>query len=241
MRPASTRTWRAAREGENGSGSGAGEGVIPGLEVAAGDAGPDVAVGDAAGPAAGPGPQAESETSAATHAARAAARTLARTLKSGPPDADVNPMKLRRSRRFVATIALTGALFASSLAIAPSAGAALRPNERQLARLVNRARRQHGLAGLRLSGRLSRIARVHSRGMARTNYLYHSDLGSVCARTGCHHLAENVAWAWSVRGLHRKFVNSSPHLHNMLGPDRKVGIGIVHRGNKLWATEIFWA
>jgi len=146
-----------------------------------------------------------------------------------------------RLRRLVATLALTGALAASGLVTAPPAGAALRPQERQLARMVNRGRRQHGLGGLRLSGRLSRIARVHSRGMARTHYLYHSDLGSVCARTGCHHLAENVAWAWSVRGLHRKFVNSAPHLHNMLGSDRKLGIGIVHRGNKLWATELFWA
>ena len=45
---------------------------------------------------------------------------------------------------------------------------------------------------------------------------------------------------FTVRGLHRQFMQSAPHRANILDPRmRQVGVGIVRRDGALWVTEVF--
>jgi uncharacterized protein YkwD len=125
----------------------------------------------------------------------------------------------------------------TGLAGAPAASATTTREGRLLTRITE-ARAAHGLRALRLSSDLSGYARGHSREMSVRRTLFHtSNFGVLCCWSA---IAENVGVAYSVGGVHRAFMGSTPHQANILDRRmRAVGIGVVESGGRLWVTEIF--
>jgi uncharacterized protein YkwD len=120
--------------------------------------------------------------------------------------------------------------------ITPAQAAKANPQHRLL-RLINGTRRRHGTHAVWQRHRISRLARRHSRRMARTRTLFHS---SGLSRIGSA-WGENVGYTFrSVRSVHRAFMRSASHRSNILaGRFHRIGLGIYKSGRRLWVTEIF--
>jgi uncharacterized protein YkwD len=153
-----------------------------------------------------------------------------------PKDHDV------RAARRPAVLALTTALLSASLLLAsllaaPGATAASNRETRLIA-MINHARAVHGLPALRVKPALMSYAGRHSAAMAARHELYHTtNFGVVCCWSA---IGENIAYNSTVRRVHRAFMRSPGHRANILNPHmRRVGVGIVARGGRLWVTEIF--
>lgn len=157
---------------------------------------------------------------------------------------------------YIRVIGLAG-LVVGALAFAPDASAsplcahasatANRASNDQLVRstlcLLNAERRRHGLRRLRVSTRLSRAARAHSRDMVRRDYFSHTSLSGATfldriRRTGylsgafSWMVAENLAWGSgslsSPARTVRAWMHSPGHRRNILtGRFVHVGIGIA--------------
>lgn len=114
--------------------------------------------------------------------------------------------------------------------------------EAALYAMVNQTRSVQGLGRLSLSERLSRMARRHSRQMARAQTLFHTGCLSCRFPSGSWQaLGENVGAAGTVRRVHRMMLGSVSHRATILAPafDR-VGVGVVRKGGNFWVTEIFF-
>jgi uncharacterized protein YkwD len=118
--------------------------------------------------------------------------------------------------------------------IYPPASKRRRHVEQHLFNLLNRARSSAGLKPLRPSGGLGRVARSHSRDMARRGFFGHrsprlGDLDRRLSRAGLQHFAqasENLVLSTGARKAHDSLMNSPSHRRNMLDPDlTQVGIG----------------
>jgi uncharacterized protein YkwD len=163
----------------------------------------------------------------------------------------------RVDTRLLVLAALAAAALAFALASAPAteasgtcarAGAAANEvNRHQLIRstlcLLNVERKKHGLHKLRLSKRLSKAARKHSRDMVRRDYFSHTSRSGDTfvdriRRTGYLHgssswmVGENLAWGSgsrsSPRATVRAWMHSPGHRHNILtGRYVHIGIGVV--------------
>jgi uncharacterized protein YkwD len=122
---------------------------------------------------------------------------------------------------------------------APSAGAS--ETERAVHALVNEARLEVGQRALLLSDGLSRIARRHSRAMAEQRTLFHSCLS--CTVGGkWRKLGENVGYGDTHEIVFQEFMNSADHRSNILGRGfRRLGVGVVRSGGRVWVTQIFFA
>jgi uncharacterized protein YkwD len=112
-------------------------------------------------------------------------------------------------------------------------------NDRKMAKKVNKARSSKGKSKLKLDPELSRIARSHSKSMAKSEELVHTkNLGGKV--TNWKSLGENIGYGDSVGQLHKMFMNSEVHKDNILKAEfRHVGVGIVKKGDWLWTTVIF--
>jgi hypothetical protein len=124
--------------------------------------------------------------------------------------------------------------------------------ERMLHELVNEARTEAGLEGLRWDDRLAAIAREHSSEMAAADFFGHTsptrggpddrlrEAGYEAASSG-----ENVARGISLSDLHHGLMRSPGHRANLLGPEfTSVGIGVVvaqgvHGGLEWVVTQAF--
>ena len=75
--------------------------------------------------------------------------------------------------------------------------------------------------------------------MAYKYTLFHStSLGSLVTRWKT--LGENVGYAGSVKKVHRAFMNSAGHRANILrSAYRHIGVGVVKKGGRIWATVVF--
>lgn len=109
--------------------------------------------------------------------------------------------------------------------------------------LLNRARSRHGVAPLRLNGKLSHAARRHSHDMVRRRYFSHDSLDGRSAfdrmratryvpRRASWVLGENIGWGSgslaAPMSLVRAWMRSPGHRRNILdGRFRDIGIGIV--------------
>ena len=142
----------------------------------------------------------------------------------------VRPM-LRRAATLIAVAACL-------VALAPAPAEAARPLEEQFATLVNDLRETSGKGAMSLSDRLSRTARRHSRRMASSGTLFHSDLTRLLSRRSGG-VAENVGYGDSLPELLKTFLQSPPHQDNLLGGWRTTGVGIVKAGGRYWLTQIF--
>jgi uncharacterized protein YkwD len=141
-----------------------------------------------------------------------------------------------------AVLSLTTALLSATLLgatlVAPPGAAAASSREAKLIAKINHARAVHGLRGLRAKPSLMSYAGLHAAAMAARHELYHTtNFGVVCCWSA---IGENIAYNSSVRRVHRAFMQSPGHRANVLNPRmRRVGVGIVDRGGRLWVTEIF--
>lgn len=130
-------------------------------------------------------------------------------------------------------------LAAISLNSGPAA--ATTDREQALHAFINEARNSKGLGDLRLSDRLSKIARTHSSDMADGGkVLYHSCLTCRIESWDWGIAGENVGTAATIGRVHRLFMQSASHRANILrSPFRTVGVGVVEKGGRLWVTQIF--
>ncbi|HEX6262948.1 MAG TPA: CAP domain-containing protein [Actinomycetota bacterium] len=115
-------------------------------------------------------------------------------------------------------------------------------------RLMNQERRPKARATFRLDHGLSRIARRHSRRMARTGTLHHNpNLVDQVQGRRWQRLGENVGVVGptgdlreTLRLLHGAFMNSDAHRRNILyRPFRRVGVGLVRDDGLVWVTVVF--
>lgn len=115
-------------------------------------------------------------------------------------------------------------------------------------RLVNKERRPKARPTVRLDRRLSRVAKQHSREMARTGTLHHNaDLVGDVGNRSWNWVGENVGVIASggglkekLRMLHGAFMDSTAHRRNILyRPYRKVGVGLVRSDGRIWITVVF--
>lgn len=119
------------------------------------------------------------------------------------------------------------------LVLAPAAvGATLSSPEASLLHQMNVVRAQHGLAPLRLDGRLERAARFHSREMLAGDVFAHGAFASRMARFRVQGslAGENLAWGTgsygTAAGVVAQWLASPEHRANLLRPSfRRVGIG----------------
>jgi uncharacterized protein YkwD len=108
---------------------------------------------------------------------------------------------------------------------------------------MNQARVNHGLKRLKMQPGLVRIARAWSAHMEADNALSHR--GNLSARIDAvvtknwSAWGENVGVGSDVAGLHRAFMQSDAHRHNVLGRYDYVGIGVVRDGSQIWVTFDF--
>jgi uncharacterized protein YkwD len=107
---------------------------------------------------------------------------------------------------------------------------------------INRLRRSHGLAPLRLSGALRRAADSHSAAMATRGFFAHESADGTAfwqrvarfysRRSGGWSVGENLLWSSpdvDGAGALRMWLNSPPHRKILLTPRwREVGLSAVH-------------
>lgn len=144
----------------------------------------------------------------------------------------------------LARMSVAPAIVAAMMATAPAAAAGtsqLRPDERRVRSLVNSTRDDRNRPPLQADGALSKLARRHSRAMANDGEIFHRDdltggLGGITWSL----VGENVGVGSNVRQVHRAFMHSAPHRHNLLNRDfDQVGIGVVEGEGGSWVTLIF--
>ena len=116
-----------------------------------------------------------------------------------------------------------------------------RATERKFNRKMNKARRRGHMRKLSLDPELSKVARRHTKEMVRRNLLHHTPHSVLGRRvTRWSYLGENVGFGGSVDSLHRAFMNSAPHRHNIMRSSyRHSGIGVMRRHGRMWVTVIF--
>jgi uncharacterized protein YkwD len=126
------------------------------------------------------------------------------------------------------------------LAATPQPAQAARGVERHFVQLVNDTRSLATLSPLRMSDRLSEVARRHSRRMASEGELYHSNLDRLLGPATTS-VGENVGYGSSMDELLTAFMASPPHAENILGSYRRTGVGVIRADGRYWITQIFAA
>lgn len=117
---------------------------------------------------------------------------------------------------------------------------ALADQEAEFATMVNDTRQRTEAQNLRLSERLSELARRHSRQMARRGELFHSDLRRLFRGFNYRMVGENVGYGGSLDQLLQAFLDSPPHRQNLLGQWRKTGVGVYEQDGRVWITQLFY-
>jgi len=143
-------------------------------------------------------------------------------------------------RRTVASALLISTLFVASVAAAPEAGAAT-TSEKQMAGLINQARRHYGRSNLQLGPNLTKLARAHSYAMARKRTIFHSNNLAYKLRYYTWRVAgENVGMGPTMIALHQAFMASPHHKANVLYRGyHRFGVGVIWRDHIAYITVIF--
>jgi uncharacterized protein YkwD len=117
--------------------------------------------------------------------------------------------------------------------------------------LVNQDRAANGVAGLRYSGALARVAQYRAQDMLNRGYFSHYDPATgQLAFSALMHLwgipysraGENIAWSTnpSMAAINTMFMNSPEHRANILnGAYHQAGIGVAGNGAKIMVVEVF--
>jgi hypothetical protein len=127
------------------------------------------------------------------------------------------------------------------------AGTVASADEVRLLALLNKARAELGASPFTLDARLIQAARIHSTKMAQQGQISHQfpgegDPSARMSKVGMRFTAsaENVAVAGTVEQAHDGLMKSPGHFANIKNPAyNRIGLGIVHRGNRLYVTEDF--
>jgi uncharacterized protein YkwD len=108
---------------------------------------------------------------------------------------------------------------------------------------MNGARHSRHVHRLSLDPELSKAARKHTKEMVRRNLLHHTAQATLGRRvTRWSYLGENVGVGHTVASLHRAFMNSSGHRHNILSRRfQHSGVGVRRKRGRMWVTVIFEA
>lgn len=117
-------------------------------------------------------------------------------------------------------------------------------SEKSFKNKINAERADLGLSKLKMDPELSKVAKVHSRRMARLNVLEHSKTERLKSRvTNWKILGENVGVGGGVTSLHRAFMDSPAHADNVLYTTfKRVGVGVkTGDSGRMWVTVIFEA
>ncbi|HEX9822816.1 MAG TPA: CAP domain-containing protein [Actinomycetota bacterium] len=144
----------------------------------------------------------------------------------------------------LARTSVAPAIVAAMVAAAPAAAAGapqLRADERLARSLINSTREERNRPSLEVDGSLSKLARRHSRAMAREGEIFHrDDLTEGLSGITWSLVGENVGVGSSVRQVQKAFMHSPPHRHNLLNRDfDEIGIGVVAGEGRSWVTLIF--
>lgn len=151
--------------------------------------------------------------------------------------------------------------YARGLAAHPPKGAAYRPDlEEDLVGLLNAYRAQKGKKPVASDPAFQEAARAHAADMMLNNFMGHtastgqSFQGRMAAFVGdvtkYPSIGENAARdtqdtpvdAAKARALFQQWVESSSHRTNMLNRSFSfVSTGVIQRGNRIWAVQIFFA
>jgi uncharacterized protein YkwD len=122
--------------------------------------------------------------------------------------------------------------------------------ETHMRALINAERESRDLGTLHSGRRLAQVALRQSRDMASAGRIFHNPrLHRVYSRLGCSILGENVGAAeiatdviQAIEALHQAFLSSPSHRRNLLRPRyRRVGIGTVESGGRVWISVLFMA
>ncbi|HXL18136.1 MAG TPA: CAP domain-containing protein [Streptosporangiaceae bacterium] len=117
--------------------------------------------------------------------------------------------------------------------------------------LVNQDRAASGVAALRFSGALARVAQYRAQDMLNRGYFSHYDPATgQLAFSALMHLwgipyttaGENIAWSTnpSLAEINTMFMNSPEHRANILnGAYHQAGIGVASNGGKIMVVEVF--
>lgn len=146
-----------------------------------------------------------------------------------------------RRRASLALLLVAGFLLAGPTSDALAHRGHHSPEMKRGKRLANHERVSRGTHKLRFDHRLSKLANRQSNRMASQNRLHHNpNLAYEARNIPWRILGENVGVGNTVESLHRAFMNSSGHRHNVLnGRYRRVGVGIVHAHGRTWITYLF--
>lgn len=117
--------------------------------------------------------------------------------------------------------------------------AAVSDEEGEFAAMVNEVRDRTGVRTLRVTERLSEIARKHSRQMAGRGELFHSDLRRTFRGFDYRVVGENVGYGGSLDQLLEAFLDSPPHRQNIVGQWKRTGVGVYWQGDRVWVTQVF--
>jgi uncharacterized protein YkwD len=118
-----------------------------------------------------------------------------------------------------------------------------KPSERGFARKINAARAAAGKRKLSIDPELSRVARTHTWTMAGKDLLHHQSETDLRRRVvNWSTLGENVGVGFSTDSLHRAFMASPAHKHNILYSSfRHTGVGVREVNGRMWVTVLFEA
>jgi uncharacterized protein YkwD len=149
------------------------------------------------------------------------------------------PLRLRPWR------VLAGVFLVAALAVGtpptPSPQPLASVNEELLRSLINTERTAQGLAQLRMITKAVGVARKHSAAMAQTGAIFHNErLPKQLRRVKWDVLGENVGVGGDTAELHKAFMDSPPHRHNVLASEyERIGVGSLVTGGRLWVTVVF--
>jgi uncharacterized protein YkwD len=131
-------------------------------------------------------------------------------------------------------------VFCTVVLLAPAASAGSPNYAWQLFHATNESRERHGVRDLDRAHRMSKKAEEHSRAMARSKRLWHTD-GPVRYGAHCYAWGENVGWTTGdVPDLEKAFMASSGHRQHILdGSFKRAAVGAVKVNGKLWVTVFF--
>ena len=125
----------------------------------------------------------------------------------------------------------------------PPAGASLSEKRQYILDRVNQERTSRNLPALYMDGYLNGVAQGHSADMASVPFLSHtgSDGSSPSQRAGFS-VSENVAYGYSLSGIHNAWMNSAGHRANILRDSSvRIGIGLQTSSSNgaIYATQVF--
>jgi uncharacterized protein YkwD len=150
---------------------------------------------------------------------------------------------VRRFAAFLVAVAVATVLAVAGPA-APAAHADNVADAQALFALTNQTRADNGLAPLQWDSAAANIASWWSNVNASNGTLAHNPylVSQINEQVTPYwtRIGENVGYASSISGVHNAFLNSPPHLANILGDYNRVGVGVVADGSgRLWVTLDF--